>query len=58
VFGNAGSREIHFGSDGEHVVAGVFAEDLKETIGSVGYGGSYEECLCRAVKLEVLGWMD
>ena len=47
--GEAGSGEIELGGDGEHVVAGVFAEDLEEAVGGVGYGGRDEECLCRGV---------
>ncbi len=32
-FGDAGAGEVHLGGDGEHVVAGVFAEDLEEAVG-------------------------
>ena len=57
-FGEAGAGEVHLGGDGEHVVAGVFAEDLEETVGCVGYGGGDEESLGGGVEFEVFGWVD
>ena len=53
--GEAGAGEVELGGGGEHVVAGVFAEDLEEPVGGVGYGGRYEECLRRGVEFEVFG---
>ena len=44
-FGEAGAGEVLLGGGGEHVVAGVFAEDLEEAIGSVGDRGRNEESL-------------
>ncbi len=52
-FGKAGAGEVELGGGGEHVVAGVFAEDLEEAVGGVGYGGGDEECLRRRVEFEV-----
>ena len=52
-FGEAGAGEVELGGGGEHVVAGVFAEDLEEAVRCVGYCGGDEECLCRGVEFEV-----
>ncbi len=56
--GEAGASEVELGGDRKHVVAGAFAEDLEETVASVGYCGCDEERLCRGVKLEVFCWVD
>ena len=57
-FGEAGAGEVELGGDGEHVVAGVFAEDLEEAVGGVGYGRGDEQGLGGGVKLEVFGGVD
>jgi hypothetical protein len=56
--GQAGAGEVELGGGGEHVVAGVFAEDLEEAVGGVGHGGRDEECLCCGVELEVFDGMN
>ena len=57
-FGEAGAGEVELGGGGEHVVAGVFAEDLEEAVGGVGDGGGDEECLRGGVEFEVFGGVD
>ena len=56
--GEAGAGEVELGGDGEHVVAGVFAEDLEEAVGGVGDCGCDEERLCRGVEFEVFRGVD
>jgi hypothetical protein len=57
-FGQAGAREVELGGGGEHVVAGVFAEDLEEAVGGVGDRGRDEERLGCAVELDVFCGVD
>ena len=53
--GEAGAGEVELGGGGEHELRGVFAEDLEEPVGGVGYGGRDEQCLRGGVEFEVSG---
>src|SRR5205814_5728822 len=50
--------EVELGGGREHVVAGVFAEDLEEAVGGVGYSGRDEKCLCRGVDFGMFRGVD